>query len=130
MSHFVTKNDISKYTNLLMTIPSLGERWHFDELNTIEKVQIPISWSFGNFSFSHWSILEHFKQEWVTLLQSKISWIILICLWWFQVRWRRHFSALNTIKKVYILILWSFWNFSFSHWSIVEHFKQEWVTLV
>ena len=53
MSHFVTIKDISKYTNLIMTIPSLGERRHFDALNTNKKVKIPISWNFGNFSFGH-----------------------------------------------------------------------------
>ena len=68
-----------------MTILSLGERWHFDALNTIKKVEIPISWSFGNFNFTHGSIVGHFKQERVTCLQSKISRNILICLWRFQV---------------------------------------------
>ena len=56
-----------------MTIPSLGERRHFDALNTIKKVEIPILRSFGNFYFTHVSIVEHVKQERVTLLQSKIS---------------------------------------------------------
>ena len=84
-SHFVTIKDISKYTNLLMTIPSPVERRHFDALNAIKKVKIPISWSFGNFNFTHGSIVEHFKQERVTLLQSKISRNILIWLWRFQV---------------------------------------------
>ena len=46
-----------------MTIQSLGERRHFDALNTIKKVEIPISWSFGNFSFGHGSIVGHFKEE-------------------------------------------------------------------
>ena len=63
-----------------MTIPNLGERRHIDALNTIKKVEIPILGCFGNFSFSHWSIAENFKQERVTLLQSKISQNILICL--------------------------------------------------
>jgi len=31
---FVTIKDISKNTNLLMTIPTLDERQHFDTLNT------------------------------------------------------------------------------------------------
>jgi len=43
MIHFVSIKDISKYTNLVMTIPSLGERWHLDALNSNKKVQIPIS---------------------------------------------------------------------------------------
>ena len=43
MSHFVTIKDISEYTNLLRTIPSLGERRHFDAQNTNKKVQISIS---------------------------------------------------------------------------------------
>jgi len=43
MSHFVTIKDISKYTNLLMTIPSVGEGLNFEALNTNKKVQIPIS---------------------------------------------------------------------------------------
>jgi len=85
MSHFATIKDILKYTNLHMTIPNLGERWHFEALTKINKVQIPISWSFGNFCFSHWSIVEHFKQDWVTMLQLKISRNILICSGWFEV---------------------------------------------
>ena len=48
MSHFVTTKDICKYTNLLMTIPNLGERRYIDALNTIEKVQIPIVFSASN----------------------------------------------------------------------------------
>ena len=32
MSHFGTIKDISKYTDLIMTIPSLGEGRHFDAL--------------------------------------------------------------------------------------------------
>ena len=37
MIRFVTIKDISKYTNLAMTIPSLGEKWHFNALNTNKK---------------------------------------------------------------------------------------------
>ena len=85
MIHFVSIKDISKYTNLVLTIPSLGERWHFDPLISKMKVQFLISWSFVNFSFSHWSIFEHFKQVWDTLLQSKISRNKLICFWRFHI---------------------------------------------
>jgi len=130
-SHFVTIKDISKYTNLLMKIPSLAERWHFDALNTIKKVEIPISWSFGNFNFTHGSIVEHFKQQRVTLLQSKISTKytnLLMTIPSLVERW--HFDAINTIKKVEIPISWSFGNFNFTHGYIVEHFKQERVTLL
>ena len=37
MSNYVTIKDISKYTILIMTIPSLGERLHFHALNTLKK---------------------------------------------------------------------------------------------
>ena len=43
MIHFDTVKDISKNTNLLMTIPSLGDRQHSDALKTKKKVQIPNS---------------------------------------------------------------------------------------
>jgi len=46
-----------------MMIPCLGERWNFDTLNTLKKVQILISRSVGNLIFSHGSIVEHFKQK-------------------------------------------------------------------
>ena len=46
-----------------MMTPSLGERQHIDTLNTIKKVQISIWGCFGNFSFSHGSIVGHLKQE-------------------------------------------------------------------
>ena len=68
-----------------MTIPGLVERQHFDPLNTIKKVEIPILWSFGNFNFTHGSIVEHSKQQRVTLLQSNISQNIIIYIWQFQV---------------------------------------------
>ena len=61
--NFVTINVISKCANLLMTIPSLGERRHFQTLNTLSKVRILILECFGNLSFSLGSIVEHFKQE-------------------------------------------------------------------
>ena len=46
-----------------MTIPSQGERRHFDTLNTVKKVQILISKYFANTSISHASIVEHNKIE-------------------------------------------------------------------
>ena len=61
--NFVTINVISKCANLLMMIPYLGERRHFHTLNTLTKVQILISKCFGNLTFSHGSIVVHFKQE-------------------------------------------------------------------
>ena len=83
-----------------MTIPSLGEGRHFDALNTIKKLEIPILWSFGNFSFTHGSIVEHFKQESVTLLQSKISRNMYVLMMIPRVGKRRHFDTLNTFMKV------------------------------
>ena len=55
-----------------MTIPSLGERRHFDGLNTTKKLEIPILRCFGNFSFCHGSIVENFKQERVTLNKKEL----------------------------------------------------------
>ena len=56
-------NDIPKYSNFLMTALNLGKRRHFDTLNTLKKMQILISKSFGNLSFCHASMVEHLKQE-------------------------------------------------------------------
>ena len=72
-SDFVTVRDIWKYTNFLLKIPSLAKRWNFYILNTLKKVQILILGHFGNLSFSHGSIVEHFKQQRVTLLRSRMS---------------------------------------------------------
>ena len=84
-----------------MTILSLGERWHFDALNTTKKVEIPISWSFGNFNFTHGSIVEHFKQEkshFVTIKDiSKYNNLLMTIT---SLGKRRHFYTLNTFKKV------------------------------
>ena len=49
-------------------IPSLGEWRDFDALITMKKIKISISRCFGNFSFSHGSLVKPFKQERVTLL--------------------------------------------------------------
>ena len=43
--NFDSIDDISKYTGSMMTIPDLGERQHFDTLNTLKTVQILISGS-------------------------------------------------------------------------------------
>ena len=56
-------NDIQKYSNFLMTALNLGKRGHFDSLNTLKKVQILISKTFGNLSFGHASMVEHLEQE-------------------------------------------------------------------
>ena len=61
--NFITIIDITNYTILLISIASLGERWHFDTLNTLKKVQILISRCVGNFSFTKMSIIEYFKHE-------------------------------------------------------------------
>ena len=50
-------------SNLLLTIPNLGERRHFDTLDTLEKIKILISKSLGNLSFSHRGIVEEFNEE-------------------------------------------------------------------
>ena len=46
-----------------MMILNLGERGHFETLNTLKKVQILISRSFEKLSFSYRSIVKHFKKE-------------------------------------------------------------------
>jgi len=48
---------------LLLTIQNVGERRHFDTLDTLEKIKILISESLGNLSFSHGGIVEEFKEE-------------------------------------------------------------------
>ena len=42
---------------------NLGERTHFDTLDTLKKIKILISKSLGNLSFSHAGIVEEFKEE-------------------------------------------------------------------
>jgi len=63
IENFVTIKDISKNTNLLITIPALGERRHFDTLNTQNQIQILISGCFRNLCCSHGSKVEHLNQE-------------------------------------------------------------------
>ena len=109
-----------------MTSQSLGEKWHFDALNTLTKVRILISKCFGNLSFSHGSIVEHLKQEsdnFVTIddLTNHTNLILSIP----SLGERRHFDALNTIRNFIFLRSKGFWNMTFSHGSIVQHFKQE-----
>ena len=70
--NFFTINVISKCANLLMMIPCLGERRHFQTLNTLSKVRILISECFGNLSFSLGSIVEHFKQESVNFVTINV----------------------------------------------------------
>ena len=82
---FITVKDIWKYTNFLLMIPSLVERWYFYTLNALKKVQISISCYFGTLRFTHGSIVEHFKQQWVTLLRSGISENIQIFFWRYQI---------------------------------------------
>jgi len=69
--NFVTIKDISKNTNLLITIPTLFERRHFDKINAHKKVQILISGYFRNLSSSQGSIVEHFKQKLENFLTIK-----------------------------------------------------------
>ena len=64
-------------TYLLLTIPNLFERRHYDRLNTRMKVQIRISGSFENVSLSHGSIVEHLKHERDNFVQSSMSQIDL-----------------------------------------------------
>ena len=124
--NFVTIDVISRSANLLKTIPCLGEIQHFLTLNTLSKVPILTSECFGNLSFSHGSIVEHFKQEsdnFVTInVISKCANLLITipCL-----GERRHFHTLNTLTKVRILISKYFGNLNFSNGSIVEHFRQE-----
>ena len=65
--------DISKLTCLLLTIPNLCERRHFDTLQILMKVQIQILGSFQNMNFSHGSTIEHLKQKRHNFVQSRIS---------------------------------------------------------
>ena len=120
--------DISKYTNLLMTIPSLWEKRYFDPLNTIKKVDIPISWSLGNFCFTHESIVEPFKQERVTLLQWKISKIYYFSYDDSKSQQKTTFWYTKYIHQSLILISWCSENLNFSRGSIGEHCKEESVT--
>ena len=46
-----------------MTISNLGERRDFDPHYTPKKVQIMILGYFQKLNFSHWTLVEHFKQE-------------------------------------------------------------------
>ena len=59
---------------------NLGERTHFDTLDTLKKIKILISKSLGNLSFSLGGILEEFKKKETTLLESAISRTLLIQL--------------------------------------------------
>jgi len=109
-----------------MKIPILGERWLFDTRNTLKKVKIHISERFWNLSFSQGCLAEHFKQErddFVTIndILKYTNELMKIPI----LGERRLFETLNTLKKVKILISGRFWNFSFSHGCLVEHFKQE-----
>jgi len=63
IDNLVTMNDISKWTTMLLMIPNLSERRHFDTQNTFKDVQILIPRSFGKLSFIHGSTVEHWKQE-------------------------------------------------------------------
>ena len=61
-------------TYLLLTIPNVSVRRHFDTLNELKKVYIQISGSFENLSFSHeFIIVEHFKHERDNFAQSTVS---------------------------------------------------------
>ena len=126
IDNFVTIKDISKNSNLLMTIPTIGETQHLDTLKTQKKFQILILGCFQNLRFSHGSIVEHFKLEidnFVTIKDISKNTNFLIIIPILIERW--HFDKLNTHKKVQILILGYFQNLSSSHWSIVEHIKKE-----
>jgi len=84
-----------------MTIPYLGERRHFNTLNTLKKVEILISTCVGKFSFTHVSIIEHFKHErdnFVIINDfSKCTNFILMIPYLREIR---HFHTLNILKKV------------------------------
>ena len=100
IDNFVTFKHISRCTDFLTTIPTLGERWHFDTLNTYKKVQILISGCFLNLSFSHGSIVEHFKQEIDNFVMIKdISMNTDLLLTIPTLAERRHFDTQNTHKK-------------------------------
>jgi len=124
--NFVTINVISKCANLLITFRCLGERWQVHTLNTLTNVRILISKCFENLNFSHWTIVGHFRQEsdnFVTINGIPNYTNLLLQIPSLGERW--HFDVLNTLKKVQILISNAFWNMSFTHASIVQHFKQE-----
>ena len=77
-------------------------------------------------SFSHGSIVQHFKQERANFVRinviSKCANLLMTipCL-----GETRHFHSINTLSKVRILISECLGNLSFSLGSIVEHFRQE-----
>ena len=60
--NFDSINHIFKHSNLMMAIPNFVETRHFDA-HTLKKMQILISGSFENLSFSHESKVEHFEQD-------------------------------------------------------------------
>ena len=97
----VTINDIPNYTNLLLSIPFLGERLHFDALNTHKNFQVLRSKGFSNMSFSHGSIVQHFKQErdnfFTINVISRCSNLLKTIPCVGEIR---HFHMLNTLKKV------------------------------
>ena len=130
LEHFEQERDdfdsidhISKYTNLMMMIPNLGKRRHFDTLYTLKKVQILILGSFEILCFSHESILEHFEQESdgfdsIDDISKYTNLMMMIS----NLGERRHFDTLNTLKAVKTLLSGSFEKLSFMHGSRVQHF--------
>ena len=82
-------------------IPTLGERLHFDTLNTQKKVQILILGCFWNLSCSHGSIVEHFKLEidnFATIKDISMITNLLMTIPTLDERW--HFETLNKQKKI------------------------------
>ena len=55
--NLASMNDISKNTNLTVTIPNLGERRHFETIYTLKKVQLSVFGSFEKLCLSHASIV-------------------------------------------------------------------------
>ena len=89
-----------------MTIPTLGERRHFDIRNTHKKIQILNSGCFRNLNFSHGSIVEHFNLDIdnsVTIKDISKNTNLLKTIP--TLGERRHFDTINTHKKVQILIM-------------------------
>ena len=124
--HFDSLDDISEYTNLMMTTPNPGERRHFDALNTLKTFQILIRRSSQNLSFGHASKVEHLKHEKDNLVSindnSKNTNLIMTIL---NLGERRHFYTPHALRKAQILISGSFEILGLSHESIVENFKQK-----
>ena len=119
--NLVSMNDISKNTNLTVTIPNLGERRHFETLYTLKKVQLLVLGRFEKLCLSHVSIVEHLKHKKDNVVSMyDISKNTNLMMTIPNLDERRHFDTLYTLKKVQLLVSESFEKLSLSHASKVN----------